>query len=244
MTAPWGKAPAPDRRGPKDFIGRPVFIITGGVRRNVPGQFGMSDIPHVTIVSLAGPDAGGIYTEVFLFGAAGRQIAKTDPGYVSLVTPQEKGKSITLDDPSRWDEQAAANWYDAHPGLLDQLRGEAVREFNDWRPPVQEQQYGVMPAQQGYQTQATQPQYAQAQYAPPPPNGAPPPPPPPGVPHVPQYQPSPGHHDLLKPPPPPPPTGYQPAPNPNYNAQLREQSPTLESMRAADHIGQSSDIPF
>jgi hypothetical protein len=183
MSAPWGNPPPPDRRGYHDFIGRPVITIVGGVRRDVPSQWGVRDLPHVSIVSLVGPDAGFVYSDIIVFTTriAGR-LKASEPGAVILSKVVDKGKAPDIDDPDQWDQQAATSWFNANPGLLDQLRQGAINDFHAFlaKPqqgqPAQQQgygaqTYGAQPAQPAPQQHYVAPTYAQPapqqQYAPP-----------------------------------------------------------------------------
>jgi len=265
MSAPWGGPPPPDRRGYQDFIGRPVLTIVGGVRHNVPSQWGARDLPHVTIVSLVGPDAGVVYTDIIVFTSriAGR-LKASEPGAVVLSKVVDKGKAPDLDDPDQWDQQAATAWFNANPGALDALKHGAMTDFHNFlnrdngngqaavhggpaygqNPAYMQQQYAPNPAyaQAPAQVQVA-PQanpYAQAQVQQ-------------GYPQAPQqgYQaPGPDHQAQLReavaPPPPqaPPPAYYGPPPE-----QAPQQSATLASMTApanvdASRVTQSEQAPF
>lgn len=210
MSAPWTPPPPPDRRGHKDFYGRPVLSIVGGVRHNVKTQYGESDVVHVTIVSLAGPDAGTIYTDVHVYTArvAGR-LRACEPGQVVLSKVVDTGKAPDLADPDQWDNAAATAWFNANPGLLDHLRRQAIDDFA---------KSAMMAATTNnpvpYQGPAAAPAFATP---PPPPASASVPatytaPYEGAVPPMPPLPPA----DPSAPPAAPPPATFAPTPNPNY----------------------------
>lgn len=161
MSAPWGNPPPPDRRGYQDFVGRPVITIVGGVRLNVPSQYGARDLPHVTIVSLVGPDAGVVYSDIIVWTSriAGR-LRACEPGQVVLSKVVDKGKAPDLDDPDQWDQQAATAWFNANPGALEALKHGAITDFRNFL--AQDKSNSGQPAYQQPQYAPANPAYAQA----------------------------------------------------------------------------------
>jgi len=265
MSAPWGGPPPPDRRGYQDFVGRPVLTIVGGVRLNVPGQWGSRDIPHVTIVSLVGPDAGVVYSDVIVWTTriAGR-LKASEPGTVILSKVVDKGKAPDLDDPDQWDQQAATAWFNANPGALDALKAGALTDFRNF---LTRDAAGGGAAVHNGPAYGQNPAYMQQQYAPNPayvqPAQQQPVQYPPGVTvvtpgvspeypaHAQQGYAQPQHAESLRqavaqqgPPPPPdapPPAFYGPPPN----GAPAQESPTLASMGVdASRLNQSSEAPF
>jgi hypothetical protein len=244
MSAPWGNPPPPDRRGYQDFIGRPVITIVGGVRFNVPSQYGARDLPHVSIVSLVGPDAGVVYTDIIVWTSriAGR-LKASEPGAVILSKVIDKGKAPDIEDPDQWDQQAATAWFNANPGALEALKHGAVTDFRNY---VAQNGNGASPHQtqpyvSQYQQAPVNPAYQQPQYAPQSAAGvgivgqaiAQPPGyyPQPEQPAQPQYQaPGPQHQAQLRqaeagpPPDQPPPAFYGPPPTQSVESARNTQS--------------------
>lgn len=159
----WENAEESRRLGYRDFIGRPVLTIVGGIRRNVPTQYQTTDVIHVTLVSLVGPDAGSIYNDVHVYsGKIVDSLRVEQPGAVKLSKVVEDGKAVKLVNHEYWDAQAADAWLAANPGILERLKVQAAKDFADFLAKPQDQQRRNDPMSSQYQQQYAPPQYQTA----------------------------------------------------------------------------------
>ena len=218
----------------KDFGGEVIFWITGGHHENFETRHGVKPASRGTVVVLSGRQAGKSFEDVLTFGRIQTQIAEKPPGAVTLCRVKSDGKSTTLDVPGGYDSNVAAAWYQGNPGVLDQLRAEAVQNFSVKSVELKAPVMAVPASMPQWQPQPAQPSQWSGQAVPP---LLPTPPPP-------QAQPGPPQWGPMPPPAQPVPSGQVLMPN-IAASPATALNATLASMYPATQpVPQSEQPPF
>lgn len=128
---PWTKPNPPTTFNLKDNPGDVALFILGGQHQQVNTRHGVKPAWRMTVVMLTGRRAGVIHDDVLLFGNAGSQFMDLPEGHVTLGRITVRDQAVSVDDPSTYDNQVAEQWMQAHPGQLDRLRNDAVRNYRE-----------------------------------------------------------------------------------------------------------------
>ena len=139
-----------------DNAGEVVLVIIGGHHPQFRTAYGVKPASRVTVVMLTGRHAGTVFDDVMFFGDQSSQFRDMPGGDVALSRIVARGKGITYEPGSAYDGQLAAKWISDNPTLLDELRGDAVRNFREQSSRVAERLAGGGPVASSPQFQPTQ----------------------------------------------------------------------------------------
>jgi hypothetical protein len=116
-----------------DYANEVVLVVIGGYHPEIKTRdYGVKPAMRVSIVMLTGRTAGTVYEDVMLFGAKqSSQFRDMQGGDVVLSRIVKNGKAIVFDPGSAYDEQQAGVWIQGNAARLEQLRADAVRNFQE-----------------------------------------------------------------------------------------------------------------
>src|SRR5262245_62897779 len=118
----WGRPEPVKMFGWADFAGETVIWIHGGVHESFKTTFGEKAAARGTVVVLTGRSQNEVFDDVMIFNAALlSQVRAMPPGADTLARIVARGKSVSFEAASAYDEQVANYWVAMNPGRSEQL---------------------------------------------------------------------------------------------------------------------------
>lgn len=176
----WGRPEPVKTFGWADYAGETAIWIHGGVHETIKTSFGEKPAARGTVIVLTGRSQNEVFDDVMIFNAALlSQVRNMAPGTDTLARIVARGKSVTFEAASAYDEQVANYWVATNPGRLESLAREAVHNFAEQAralvAPAGSTSYGPPPAPvtyappaQTYPPTSTSAAVPQPSYVPPP----------------------------------------------------------------------------
>lgn len=116
---------------PRDFVGEVCMFLIGGFHEQLPTEnWGVKPAERVTAILMTGRSAGKAYEDIVLFGQRqSSQFAEKAPGSAVLCRISKAGQAINFDNASPYDYELANNWIAANGPRFDQLKKDAVNNY-------------------------------------------------------------------------------------------------------------------
>ena len=171
MSYPLEKPDPPAIFKVSEFIGEVAIFLIGGYHETLPTEKFTSPAERVTVIMLTGRTAGKVYEDAILWGQRqSSQFMDKAQGSAVLCRITKNGNAYNFEPGSGYDTELANNWIAANGVRFDQLRMDAIKQFQracaelaqqgiqtrpqgpppspQWTPPVEDRPSGPMPGDQ------------------------------------------------------------------------------------------------